>query len=224
MPDRERGEKLTPVPTDTLTSLAKSLVNVEARLGVLMDDVVPELAKATKEARDGMIELRSSQRDVARRLQTLESAPPPPHDCKKSTLINGSVRLLDNHKAQLEGITRWRWWLMGASLTVALAATGGFVASLVAQGEAKQDRAGLRRDLLRHESVISDMMNARVQDREAILKAVSQVPIKVQEVSMVAPTLDQVSDGLDRLPLKTYEVSQIRALLRRAEQRETNGQ
>lgn len=223
MPDHDRREKLTPVPTDMLTSLAKSLVNVETRLGVLVDDVVPDLSKATREARDGMIELRSSQRDVARRLNTLESSPPA-HDCKKSTLINNTARTLDGHKAQLVGITQWRWWLMGAALSVALAATGGLVATLVGQGMATQERTGLRRDLMRHESSIQAMQEARVLDREAILKAVSQVPMKVQKVSLENPTLDTVSDGLDRLPLKSYEVRQIRALLERAGRRETDGQ
>ncbi len=224
MPDRTRPDKLTPVPTDTLTSLAKSLVNMETRLGVLMDDVVPELSSATKEARDGMIELRASQRDVARRLEHLESAPPPPHDCTKSTIINSTARTLDSHKAQLMGITQWRWWLMGAALSVALAATGGFVATLVAQGMAQQERTGLRRDVMRHESSIQAMQEARVRDREEILRAVSQVPMKVQKVSLENQTLDAVSDGLDRLPLKTYEVRQIRALLERAGRRETDGQ
>lgn len=223
MPDHDRREKLTPVPTDMLTSLAKSLANVETRLGILVDDVVPDLSNATKEARDGMIELRTSQRDVARRLDQLEASPPP-HDCKKSTLINNTARALDSHKAQLLGITQWRWWLMGAALSVALAATGGFVATLAAQGTAEQERVGLRRDLMRHESSIQAMQEARLLDRQAILKAVSQVPMKVQEVSLENPTLDTVSDGLDRLPLKNYEVRQIRALLERAGRRETDGQ
>lgn len=224
MSDKDRWNHLTPVPTDTLTSLAKSLVNVETRLGVLMDDVVPELNSASKEARDGMLELRGSQRDVARRLKQLETAPPPPHDCKKSSAIATNTRTLDTHKTLIDGLTTWRWWLMGAALSVALVAAGGFVATLVAQGTAQQDRTGMRRDLMRHESSIEEIREARIVDRDKILKAVSQVPIKVQEVSQEHPTLDAVSDGLDRLPLKSYEIRQIRALLERAGRRETVGQ
>lgn len=224
MPDRERRSKMTPVPTDTLTSLVKSLVNVETRLGVLMDDVVPDLAEATKEARDGMIDLRVSNRDVVRRLDKLESATPPPHLCEQVDTIQEHGNRLESHTTEIEGFQRWRWWLMGAAITIGLFAAGLAGSALVSQGEALQDRTGLRRDVERHEDSLVALSKARVEDRDAILQAVSQVPRKVQKAALEAPTLDAVSDGLDRLPLKNYEVRQIRALLERAGRRKTNGQ
>lgn len=212
MPDDNRTSH---VRTAELIVIANQLTKVASGVDSIKNDLLPPVATASGEARDGMIRLTSASHDLTRRIKNLESRPPPPHVCEQAEAIREHSGLITAQERQLAGLTRWRWWAMGAVLTIGLFAAGLAGRALLAQGEAGTDRTELRRDVERHESSIDAIAKGRTEDREAIIREVKTIPIQVQQ-AMPQP---DIHNAVDSAELTDRERQLVRGILVRAKKR-----
>jgi hypothetical protein len=150
-----------------------------------------------------VIKLTGWNRDIARRVDKLEDAPPPAHVCDQEPAIREHTGKVSALEMRAAGLDKWKWWAMGAALTVGLFAAGMAGRALYSQGEASTDRTGLRRDVDRHEGGIKAIREAQSRDRDQIIREVKAVPTKVQQ-SMPEPdiddALDQQANGVEGHP------------------------
>jgi hypothetical protein len=198
------------VPNDALLSISTKLTEVATGVDNLCTTQLPPIAKAAGEARDGVIELRGWQRDTVRRVEVLEAC-----EDEQNGKLDAHSGALTAQEKEVAGLSKWRWWVMGITVTATLFAATLAGRALLAQGEASSDRTGLRRDVDRHEGGIKAIREGADANRDEIIREVKAVPKKVQ-TTLPEPSLD---DALEEYDLRDREERFIREILRRAEKR-----
>jgi len=214
------GRRRTPVPTNELVALTKAVASIETKVDTIKDEQLPPVAAAAQAARDGVIELKGWNRDIVRRVEGLESAPAPPHACAQESTIREHSKVLSGHGERLSGLSRWRWWIAVASVTLGLAAASAAGSALWTTAQAETERTEVRRDVDRHEEHIEAIERAYKADRVELLDAVGQVPRRVKKILPAGPAktdLDAVVEDAD--DFTDWERRQLLTILRRREKR-----
>jgi hypothetical protein len=193
--------------------LKDSVTRIEERVTYIQEEQIPSVAEAAKEARDGVLVLTEKQKVNQQRLKRLEEAPAPTHEDCDSVKDNGQ-RISANEK-ELAGLSKWRWWLMGAILTAVIIA-GGY--AMGARGDiraAETRQNSTDANVTRNEASIRVLRKQQAANREAIIREVRSIPSEVQKS---IPARDVYDDIAER-PLTTTEEETIRRILRRSEER-----
>lgn len=207
MPDDKRTSQ---VPTSELLAITQKLTEVAGGVKAMQETQLPQVAADAKEARDGVIKLTGWNRDIVRRVDSLETS-----DKEQGDDLDQQRASITAQERELAGLSKWRWWVMGVAVTLGLFAAGMAGRALYSQGEASTERNGLRRDVDRHEDGIETLDKTQRQSRDAIIRAVKAVPVEVQQ-KLPEPDIE---DALDEQPLTKRERQFIDAVLDRAEKR-----
>ena len=195
-------------PPSTLAEMYEAIARIDVGVSFIKEDLLPPVASAAREARDGMLQLKEKDKVTRIRLKNLENAPPLSHTCDKEGAISANEQ-------DIAGLSKWRWWLMSGIIGVALfAVTCGINAARDMATLQSQD-AAMQNNVKRHEAEIEAIEKARAADRDKIIHEVRAVPVNVKSV-IPDPDLDDV---LDERPLSKRDREIIRAILDRAERR-----
>lgn len=174
---RSGDPRHTPIPTDLL-GLTKAVTRIEAGVETIRVDLLPPVAQAASEARDGVIKLDGWTKDLTRRIKVLETTPPPTpsHECHQDERLDGHDRAISGQEKELAGLTKWRTWLAAILIPLTLTAAGS-------GAKAINDAATVRTRVDVNTETITKLSEARERDRDAIIREVKAVPAKVQAVA-----------------------------------------
>lgn len=168
----------TPIPTDFM-GLTKAVVRIEEGVTTIREDLLPPVAEAAGQARDGVIKLEGWSKDLSRRVKALEGAPPPPHECSQDDRLDAHDRKITGQEKEISGLSKWRTWLAAIAIPVVITLGG-------AAGKAINDSATTRAAVNTNTKAITTLSEARERDRDAIIQEVKAVPAKVQQVATEA--------------------------------------
>jgi hypothetical protein len=212
MPDRER-KAISQVPTSEIVALTRTVARVETKVDTIKDDLLPPVAKAAGEARDGVLGLSA-------RVETLETAPAPVHPCEKKDEIEaledstiGHGKALATQGEKVGALSRWRTYLAAILVPLTLAAATAGATAIDRSATNRERAASNAQAIERHEAMIKALERSHAAGRREIIRAVEAVPAKVQ---LPEPDLDS---AVDSAPLNDEERRRIRAILERAEKR-----
>jgi len=196
----------TPIPTD-LMGLTKAVTRIEEGVTTIKRDLLPPVTAASAEARDGVIKLEGWSKDLTRRVRTLETTPPPSpsHECHQDDRLDAHDRAITVQEKEVAGLTKWRTWLAAITIPLLLAAAG-------TAGKAINDSATTRTVVNSNTKAITNLVDARERDRDAIIREVRTVPAKVQQV---ATTDREEREAQDKAPSITEVKAKMTASQRR---------
>lgn len=209
----------TPIPTTGL-EMATIVARIDDRTKTMKEIDLPRIESIATEAKDRVIGLGG-------RVDVLESNP---HDCdEKDRQLRQDGDIAENkeevieHREKIKTIFGWKGWVVGLSGLV-IAAVFAFATTTRSTDAAHSANIeNNTKGISRNADVIKDLPNKR--DLEAIKTAVTGIPGQVAKTmdDGEPPTVSEVSEAAEELPLKTYELKQLRMILGRAEKREKNG-
>lgn len=216
-------ETLTPIPTPDLTAIARNfgkveraVVSIETSVGTIQRDLLPPVATASKEARDGVLRLEG-------RVNALESKPPPPHNCTETEHQTEQDTAIAKTSTTIAQHSRLVWWLAALVVTVGGSAVGFALSTRSAVSETTahlEQLDGVGNAVQRHEVQIKSLERAQEQDRQVFLREIRALP---EQIQTAAPPAEQVDDAVDDLPLHPSERRQLLHILERARARKQDG-
>lgn len=169
MRDRRDTPKLTPVPTSELASLKRSSTRTETLIETLVETVIPPIAKDSREARDGVIQLTTSFIGMEKRVNTIETTPP---ICEKEGEIAGL-------EVKAKSLENWRRLVIAIGVTVVIALTGAATKAISDSAET--------RTVVRQNTEQLKILNTKVipANQQKIIKAVSAFPEEVAKKTVI---------------------------------------
>lgn len=202
MSPKRRSSSVDSLINPDLHVLKDSVSRIEERVTYIQETQIPAVAAAAKEARDGVLVLTEKQKVNQQRLKKLED------DCD-SAKDNGQ-RISANER-ELAGLSKWRWWLMGAIVTAVIIAGGYAIGARGDLRAAEARQSATDSNVARNESSIRILEKQQQVNREAIIREVRDIPSKIP-----IPT---VYDDISKRPLTATEEETVRRILRRSEER-----
>lgn len=198
----------TPIPTD-LMGLTRAVTRIEERVVSIQKDLLPPVAAASSQARDGVIKLEGYSQDLTRRIRTLENAPPPvlTHECVEDQKLEEHAKAITSQEKELAGLSKWRTWLAAIMLPLVLAAAGAAAKSIA-------DSASLHTVVDSHSKTIDHLVKARERDRDAIIREVQAVSTKVRQVATEVREEDGPSVKEVRSRMSSRQKRRLKALMR----------
>ncbi len=215
-----RLNSLTPVPTQDLATvtnnvvrIGKSVVRIEEAIKTIKDVQLPPVAKAATEARDGLIRMEG-------RVTAIENKPQREYSCIEDDRLTIHDTEIVRVQTQQRSTSRLLWAVLGIAVTIC-SAIFGF--AMVIRSTATQNATRIedaRSNLTRHEQDIVRLEKAQQNDRATYLREVRKIPTKVQEVAdNREPTLEEIEDAAEQIPLTQRERDVMRHLIRQARKR-----
>jgi hypothetical protein len=224
MGDGKQDPRMTPVPSNELMELTQLLIRTDQNVTFLKDELIPPLAKDTREARD---KARAALGKIDGHLRDTDAHV---HGClegdrqlRQDTDIGTLKSDMSETKAKTGGISKLVWWLMGIAVTVALVAGGFAVSVRVSSAENAVDIEDNAEDIDDNEESIKTLTKVQQEDRETYLRVARDLPKNVtkaaRSIPPPEPTIDDMEDAADDLPLSPREQRQLLDLLGRARKR-----
>lgn len=203
-------------PFSPPSELIRTVTRIETKVDAIKDDVIPPLTQAAGEARDGVLVLAQKQKVNQARLASLEDWKAPPREpCEMVIAHNGKITAQER---ELAGLSRWRWYVMGAALSIGLfaASVGGRALWSVSAAEAQQQ--SVRRDVTNNNSAIKTIRAKNQADHDAVLGEVKAVPERLRKVldDSFPQRRSNFDDILNSESLSPRERRVLRDVLRRA--------
>lgn len=205
-------------PPKTSIEMAAVVARIDDRTRAMREIDLPRIERIASSAKDGVNLLTS-------RVSVLENNP---HECDEKDRqaiqdedIAENKEIVIEHKEKIKSLYKLKGWFFGI---VGSIATAAIVFALTTQSTEATNTTNIdnnRKVLDRHEVIIQDL--PRKQDLEAIRQAVNLVPTRVRtsiEEGNGPPTAEEVSTAAEELPLKSYELKQLKIILARAKSRE----
>lgn len=178
----------TPVPTDIIIDLTSSVSRLEGTL---------------TEGFTGMKE----------RLTSLEEKPP--HACLYPAEVE-QARSIPEHKAKIDGLEKWRWWLMGLIASVAIAVVSFVVITRSTEATTTERLDSVQSDVVDIEGDVDELDKNLQETREQIIREIkSQGQATREKVSNGhgEGTIKIVPSNLEKL--RPYERIQFEKMLKR---------
>lgn len=211
---------LTPVPTEDLavvsrgiTKMGNAVVRIETAVSTIKDDLLPPVAKAAQEARDGVLKLNG-------RVTALENTE---HECVDEERQRRQDNDIAETRVKAAGISKLVWWLMGIAIVVGGSAMGF---AMVTRGDTSEARTQLRdldgidEKVVEHSVKIQALEKAQAEDRATYLRTVKSIPNEVEQVARNRePTLEEIEDATDDLPMTGREREMLKRILTKARAR-----
>lgn len=223
-----RLPKHTPIPTATLMDLTSAVVEIRTGVKSIKDDILPPVAKAAQEARDGVLDIRSWRKDVSRRMEAIEQKespdPPCPKECKEEkrqdaqdsaieTVEKVAAQAVTTNAAQdarIDGHSKWRWWLMAAILAVGGTAIGLVLKNTATDTEQSVSISTNTKAIDRNEKAIK----AVVDGQQDVVEALGRVETAVRNGGDPPPKIKGiVITDAARRKLRPYQKKQLNELL-----------
>lgn len=213
MPDRKEIPRAprTPVPTGDLVAWSKTVVRIESGVNTIKDDLLPPVARDSREARDGVMQLNG-------RVTALESRSD--HECTELDRQARQDTDIADLRPKIDQTGRLVWWIIGLIVVVG---GGAFAFAMTTQSSATANSTRINSqalDISRHERKIESLEKAQQQDRETYLRELRQLPQKVKQAARpVGPTVEDVNAAASDLPLTSKERIQLHKILESAKRR-----
>jgi len=222
MSENKKMGSLTPIPVSDFSALTKNMnkvstavIRMEGKIDTVKDDLLPPVAVDAKEARDGVMRLNG-------RVTALEDADPS-HECFEQGRQLRQDTDLAEVKERSKGASKLLWWVLGVSVLVGSAAVGFAISTSVDASTVRtqvEDLDGVDDQVTRHDVQIESLQKAQAEDRKVFLSEVRALPMKVQQVAERRdPTIADIEDVADDLPLTGRERDMMVRILRQAKKR-----
>jgi len=169
----------TPIPLNP-TELATVVARIDDRTRLMSELYLPKVEKVATEARNGVIELNG-------RVKVLEKIPA--HACEEKIRQNEQDEFLNSQnariietKTQLQGLARFRTWLVGSILTIGVLASAFAIATREREASTETSMEAARADIDRHEAVLQEL--PRKADFDELRSEVRSLPIELQKIQV----------------------------------------
>lgn len=224
--DRDRSptlETLTPVPTQDLALVSRSIskvgtavTRIESSVDTIKNDLLPPVAGAAFEARDGVLRLNG-------RVTAIEGKPAPEHECEEKNRQTRQDNDIAEARVKTQSTSKLVWWLIGIAVVVGGSAISFAILSRTTAAENSMRLESHSGDITRHEREIDALQKAQQRDRETYLREMRDLPRQVKQAAQSAPTVEAMEDAADDLHLTPREQRQLMYLLKTARTRGGNG-
>jgi hypothetical protein len=217
MGDGKQDPRMTPVPSNELLALTQLLTRTDQNVTLLKDELLPPIARDTREARDTA---RESIGKIDTHLKDTDAHVHPCVEGDRQLRQDNDIGRLKTKAVETEtktsGLSKLVWWLMGIAVTVALVA-GGFAVSVRVVSAENSD------GVQDNEESIKALTKVQREDRETYLRIARDLPKNVTKAARAVPppepTIDDMEEAADDLPLSPREQRQLLELLGRARKR-----
>jgi hypothetical protein len=223
MTDEERRrmrDTHTPVPIAGLSELSRglsklstSVIRMEGKIDTVKDDLLPPVSRAAQEARDGVLKLNG-------RVTTLEKTE---HECVDEERQRRQDNDIAETRVKAAGISKLVWWLMGIAIVVGGSVMGFAMATRSDTSEARtqlRDLDGIDDKVVENSVKIQSLEKAQAEDRATYLRTVKSIPNEVEQVARSRePTLEEIEDATDDLPMTGREREMLKRILTKARAR-----
>jgi hypothetical protein len=217
---KTRLPTMTPLPIEDLQTVSRNLIKVgtavtriEGAVSTIKDVMLPPVADAAKEARDGVLTLNG-------RVTALESKPPPEYSCSQLERQQQQDTEIAETREKASGLSRLIWWFFAIAGVAASAAIGFAITSTVFSSSAQEqleDLDGLDTEVAKHGVKIKALEEAQARDRTTYIKHVKNIPAEVEQaVQSRDPTIEEIEHAAEDLPLTTWERDMIKRIMSKA--------
>lgn len=220
----ERGTKPTPIP-QSAPELNALVASMDTNLKSIKTDILQPLAKDVREARDTAREARQAiDSHIGDRASHSD-------DCeareRQDKAIEDYGKKIAGIEPKIEGLQKWRWSLFGIAFSTLVLAGGFIVATKVSSAVTETQVEQHEEDIDDLEDVTKALAKAQQDDRETYLRTIKTIPRQAAQEAVNAskatePTLDEIEDAAEGLPLRPHEQRQLIDILKRARKR-SNG-
>lgn len=223
MPDRTRPPRLdtlSPIPYEDVATLSRNInkigtavTRVEEKIDTVKDDLLPPVAKAASEARDGFLRIEG-------RVRNLEDQDAPIHECTEQSRQQRQDNDIAENRIKVAQNSKLVWWIIGIAVTVfgSVFSFAIWVKESATENTLKIEQH--EREIEEQKKALKSIEIIQVKDRNTYLKEIQELPEKFK-----AATQYKWIDGEDLIedtrhwPLTSKEREVIRRILENSSRR-----
>lgn len=214
-------DSMTPIPTGDLLTLTTAVARIDQNVRSIKNDLIPPLSTDTREARD---KAREALQKVDGHMGDTDSHEHPCVEGARQERQDNELAKNRGVKGEISSLSKVFWVAVSIITTIVAGSYGYTLLISNATTENKTVNTAQEQNINRHEETINELRVAQQRDRETFIREQRAMPAQlIKAVRAVRPTVEDLEDVADELPLTEREARQMNELLKRAKKRSNGG-